>query len=542
MSSYNFDIPLTSGGLLPLVLEAGNRLFIIGANGSGKSALIQHIISKTDSKKFVRITAHRQTWFESGAIDLTPQSRRQHGQNEEGWNRHKNARWKDANAKSRQQAIFFDLAAKENARARATQQLIDNGERDEAVKKSNKSRSPFDQLNELLKRGNLKTSIENSEGEQLLAKINNKSSFDIARMSDGERSSFMIAADIIVAKPGTVFLIDEPERHLHRSIIVPFLSALFNHRSDCAFMISTHEIALPMDDPKARVLMVRSCAWKNDRPASWDVQPLEPDKNILEELKRDILGSRKKILFVEGTHDSLDQQLYDKLFPEVSVIPKDGCSEVEKAVKGLRDSEDHHDVSAFGLIDRDDREDAEIKQLEKQSIFPLKVYSVEGLYYCSDAIAAVAQRQADSLGQDAGEMIKVAIQQVLDKLGREGVAKEMAARRCERRMREHVLSKVPGWKQIRDNPTRRISVPAKSHYNNELKHFRELVDEKNLDALVARYPLHKSDAFGAIANALELKSTDQYERTLLTQIRIDEELNQKLKQRIKPLAEALEDV
>ena len=532
MNSFNFDIPLTSGGPLPLALKSGNRLFIIGANGSGKSALIQHVISKTDDKKFVRITAHRQTWFSSGAIDLTPQSRRQHGQNEENLKRYEDARWIDHQAGQKHQAIFFDLAANENARARATQRLIDNGERDEAVKKSNKSRSPFDQLNELLARGNLKTSIENSEGEQLLAKINNYPSFDVAQMSDGERSAFAIAATVIVAEPETVFLIDEPERHLHRSIIVPFLSALFDHRSDCVFMISTHEIALPVADPEARVLMVRSCTWKDNSLVSWDIQLLEPGENISKELKRDILGSRKKILFVEGTHNSLDRRLYNELFPDVSVIPKGSCGEVEKAVKGLRDSQDHHHVSAFGLIDKDDRRKDKIEQLEEQSIFPLKVYSVEGLYYCSDAIAAVAQRQADSLGQDADEMIKVAIQQVLDKLGREGVAKEMAARRCERRVREHVLSKVPGWKQIQGDPTRRISVPAKSHYNNELKRFRKLVDEKKLDELVARYPLHKSDAFGAIANALKLKSMKEYKQTLLTQIRTGKKLAQKLKHNV----------
>ena len=542
MNSFNFTIPLTSGESESLVLEAGNRLFIVGANGSGKSALIQHIISKTNDKKFVRITAHRQTWFESGAIDLTPQSRRQHGQSEESLNRYENARWIDHQAGQKQQAIFFDLAANENARARATQRLIDNGERDEAVKKSNESRSPFDQLNELLARGNLKTSIENSEGEQLLAKINNYPSFDVAQMSDGERSAFAIAATVIVAEPGTVFLIDEPERHLHRSIIVPFLSALFGHRSDCAFMISTHEIALPVANPKARVLMVRSCEWEGNRPASWDTQLLEPGENIPKELKRDILGSRKKILFVEGMHDSLDRRLYNKLFPDVSVIPKGGCGEVEKAVKGLRDSEDHHDVSAFGLIDKDDREKDKIERLEEQSIFPLDVFSVEGLYYCSDAIAAVAQRQADSLGKDAGEMSEAAIRQALNKLEKEGVAEGMAARRCERRVREHVLSKVPDWKQIRDNPTQQISVPVGSYYNDELQHFRKLVAEKNLDELVARYPLHKSDAFGAIANALELKSTDQYEQMLLTQIITNEKLNQKLKQRIEHLAEALEDV
>ena len=51
----------------------------------------------------------------------------------------------------------------------------------------------------------------------------------MAQMSDGERAAAIIAATVLVADPGTLFLIDEPERHLHRSIIEPFLSALFGN-------------------------------------------------------------------------------------------------------------------------------------------------------------------------------------------------------------------------------------------------------------------------------------------------------------------------
>ena len=80
-----------------------------------------------------------------------------------------------------------------------------------------------------------------------------------------------------LVEPGTMLLIDEPERHLHRSIIEPFLSALFSRRKDCVFVVSTHEIALPVANPKARVLMVRSCRWKGDMASAWDVELLEPN-------------------------------------------------------------------------------------------------------------------------------------------------------------------------------------------------------------------------------------------------------------------------
>ena len=108
-------------------------------------------------------------------------------------------------------------------------------------------------------------------------------------MSDGERNATILAATVLTVEPGTVLLIDEPERHLHRAIIEPFLSALFRQREDCTFVVSTHEIALPIVNPDVSVLMVRSCEWNGDTAKSWDVAVLDPNTELPEELKRAIL-------------------------------------------------------------------------------------------------------------------------------------------------------------------------------------------------------------------------------------------------------------
>ena len=235
----------------------------------------------------------------------------------------------------------------------------------------------------------------------------------MAQMSDGERAAAIIAVNVLVADPGTAFLIDEPERHLHRSIIEPFLSALFGQRQDCIFVISTHEIALPIANRAASVVILRSCAWNGSQPRAWDAEVLESGVELPEDLKRDILGARRRILFVEGASTSLDLPLYRALFPDLSVIPKGSCNDVIRAVNGLRSSRKHHHVEAFGLIDRDDRQPDETEKLAERGIFALDVCSVESLYYCSDAIAAVASRQADSLGCKSDEMISTATQSAL---------------------------------------------------------------------------------------------------------------------------------
>ena len=542
----NWNIPQTSGQALPISLEAGDRLFMVGANGSGKSALIQHLVSSNPNGTIKRISAHRQTWFKSGSIDLTPRKRRDFDAQEISMESQYEALWMDQNAQVRQSAVFFDLVAKDNDEARSIRSRLrevdpqnpDRGFKD-AVKAARELVPIFEQLNKLLALGTLTVSLENSEGEEILAQHGNDgASFSIAQMSDGERSAALIAATVLTVKPGTVLLIDEPELHLHRAIIEPFLSALFKQRTDCAFVVSTHEIALPMAHPAARVLMVRSCEWNDNTAITWDVEVLEPDAGLPRDLKRAILGARRRIVFVEGTSVSLDLPLYTALFPDISVVPTGSCVDVEKVVTGLRESLNYHHVEAYGLIDRDDRCADDVMRLAKKHVFALDVCSVEALYYCSDAIVAVAHRQAETLGNDADEMIESATQKAFDELHQNGLAERMAARRCEHRLRERVLSEFQSQKsQIKTDAT--LTVCVASPYPNELTCFQSLFVDRNLDGLIARYPIRDSRVFDAIAKALKYDTRD-YARVVVSRIREDGALAQKLKERIGPLSMELE--
>ena len=452
------------------------------------------------------------------------------------------ARWKDTNAGQNLSAVLFDLVAKENTRARSITRHVDNGDYAKAREISASLSSPFDQINELLELGTLTVKLENDNDRNLLASHSPASSFSIAEMSDGERNAMIIAAHVITAEPGTVLLIDEPERHLHRSIIEPFLSSLFAlRREDCTFIIATHEIALPIASPEARVLMLRSCQWQENQCVAWDAEVLEPNSKLPDELKLAILGSRRRVLFVEGSSGSLDISLYTALFSDIFVVSKGSCEEVQKAVLGLRDSQDLHHVEAFGLIDRDNRTDEEVDKLAEKCVFALEVYSVESLYYCSDAVAAVARRQAESLGDDTDKLIKLTNQKALGVLGDEELAETMAARRCERQIQELALSEIPNWKSIRDNPPQEICIPiAAISYSEELSRFKEFVRTEDLDQLIARYPLCDSCTFQTIAQSLKCTGRKDYERMVLVQTRSDIELARNLKMRIGPLSENLE--
>lgn len=309
-------------------LSVGETLFILGANGTGKSALMHRLYTnhKDDSKW---ITAHRKTWFTSNAMDLTPASRKQMNEYIQNFDIQDSSRWKDDYYQQRADISIFDLINSENTRARQIAKAVDLVQLDKAKDISLKNQSPIEIVNELFQLSNISVKIELGENEELFA-IRDGHKYSIAELSDGERNALLIAAEVLTAKPYTLVLLDEPERHLHRSIISPLLNSLISKRRDCSFIVSTHDTNLPTDCNDSKILLIRSCQWSNNIVSYWDADLLMNSNDIPFIVKKEILGAKRNILFVEGNETSLDKQIYQLIYPNTSIISQKSCTNVEK--------------------------------------------------------------------------------------------------------------------------------------------------------------------------------------------------------------------
>ena len=538
-----WQIPQTSGEPLPINLQANDRLFIVGPNGAGKSALVHHLIPNEPGRSsFRRLPAYRQNAIDPQTLDVSPQRREVIGKDNRRFESYFEAQWRDRDSRFLAATALFDLVAKENSRARTLANLLPDYPK-VAARQAIKERSTVDQLNELLSHGTLSITLELSDKGLVHAKQRDSGDcYSVAQMSDGERNAAIIGATVLTVDPGTVLLIDEPERHLHRSIITTFLAALFTRRDDCIFIVSTHELALPAAIPEAKVLTVRSCEWDGNRVRAWDIDLLEPNVGIPEDVRTSILGSRQKILFVEGEPTSLDLPIYNALFPGVSVEAKGSRDDVIKAVKGVRGSQNLHRVEAFGLIDGDGMDKANIASLSKDGVFSLDGYSVESLYYCNTSLEALARRQAETLGEDPENLKCAARQAALQILGREsGIAEKMAAKRSMMAIRNQIASQIPRRKAIQRDERPTIKFSIESPYPKELSKFKKLLDASKYDELVARYPLQYSNAFDAISRQLKFHKKEDYQRALVTRIQSCASLAEKLRDRIGPLSRALRE-
>jgi hypothetical protein len=326
----------------------------------------------------------------------------------------------------------------------------------------------------------------------------------VAELSDG---------DILTAKPGTLILIDEPERHLHRSIISPLLKLLFSGRKDCAFIVSTHELMLPIDTPQAATLLVRSCEYEGQDVRAWTVDMLPPGAPIDERLKSDLLGARRRIIFVEGTFNSLDAPLYSLLFPQVSIIAKDGCREVEHAVRGLRGAEGMHWISTWGIVDNDQRSPEDIERLRNAGIWALAHYSVESLYYHPATIARVAKRQAEMTGADTAALIDAALAVAVD--AAKSQKDHLVISAVLRAARDKVQTSLPTRDNIKAGDHMKVEIDVAALWLAEETRFEALVAAADWNGLLVRYPLRESTAFTQIVKALTLSDRETYRAAVL---------------------------
>lgn len=504
---FQLSIPETGGTPLQLTLEIGQILFVLGANGTGKSSLMQRL-SKDHRKDTRWISAHRQSWFQSDSISISPQQKRETEANMRSADGQSESRWKDDFAGQRANMAIYELIEAENIDARAIAKAV-RAEDSQLVEKLKKTDSPIRVINELLKASNLPLELSLHENEQVVASKFGSAPYSIAHLSDGERNALLIAANVLTAKPGILILVDEPERHLHRSIISPLLTQLFKKRRDCAFVVSTHDVLLPLDNPEARTLLIRACTYNNTDVSAWDADLVPSDAAIDEVLKGDILGSRKKILFVEGTDRSLDQPLYSLIFPEVSVIAKSNCRDVEHAVTGVRGAENLHWLCVFGIVDSDGRPAAEIEELKQQGIYAVPAYSVEALYYHPEIQRRVTERHAAVTGVDPQTQLANAQNSALTEIRRH--ADRMSEKVAEKGVRAEVFRKIPGKAELRSRLPFNLSIDIGGAVATERTRLDAACDANDLEALVARYPIRETPALSQIAKHLGFQDRDQYE-------------------------------
>lgn len=210
--------------------------------------------------------------------------------------------------------------------------------------------------------------------------------YNAKEMSDGERSVLYLVAQVLCVPKNKYLIIDEPEVHLHRSIMNRLWSNLEKFRPDCFFIYITHDTFFAASHSGSDKIWVKD--YNNNE--KWNIELLQ-DHDLPEDLLFEILGSRKNVLFVEGEKNSYDTQLYRLLYPSFHVIPCGSCSQVISRTRAFRNVKTLHHFCAYGIIDRDFRSSREIEKYKENNVYVLSVAEVENLFLTEEIIHFLAE-------------------------------------------------------------------------------------------------------------------------------------------------------
>lgn len=367
-----------------------NAVIIIGANGAGKSKLGAWI-EQQSMEDVHRIGAQRNLNFKEN-VPLKSYSQAEefvfYGTDNKGQQSGKGYRWNWGKEYTTKLIDDFDnvlaalIALKNNDNEKFVNECKAAPTRDE------RPDPPFTAIDKLIQIWDEifpQRKLQVSDAKFLASMRDGTGTpYNSNQMSDGERAVLYLAAQVLCVPQNKTLIIDEPEVHLHRSIMNRLWVALEKYRPDCFFIYITHDTQFAAAHGQSDKIWIKEYDGTN-----WKLEKIL-DNELPEELLFDILGSRKNVLFVEGEKSSYDTQLYTVLYPDYYVIACGSCTQVIARTKAFRNNPTLHHCEVYGLIDLDYRSDYEIEKYKEDHIYTLNVAEVENLFLVEELIRLFA--------------------------------------------------------------------------------------------------------------------------------------------------------
>lgn len=224
--------------------------------------------------------------------------------------------------------------------------------------------------------------------------MNGNNQYKAGQMSDGERVCLYLISQCLVAADGYTIVIDEPEIHLHTSIMKKLWDKIEEYCPNKTFVYITHNLKFALSRDSSTKIWVKSYNGSDE----WDIQVIGEHEDIPEDLLLEILGTRRPVLFVEGKANSYDLALYRNVYSDYHVIACDNCQKVIELTKAFNNDyvKQLHESEIRGVIDHDFLTEKEIEAYKKNNIYVIGVSEVENLFLIEPIIRLAAKQ----IGED----------------------------------------------------------------------------------------------------------------------------------------------
>lgn len=360
---YNFKVIK----LFSFIAKIDSTTVIIGANGAGKTSLINELRKNSIDEMYV-LPAQKLLYFVSNTHNRNGITKEKYIQD-----------LKEVNIKY--DTIEIQTHQIEDDFSGTFTKLITLWVKDFAKVASDNSRGVagvsialLDRVEQIWNQIFPEITFYPEPDDRVLEVVRNGDKYSINGLSDGERCVLFYIGNVLLAPENSYIVVDEPETFLNGAVYNELWDLLISERPDCQFIFASHN----MDFVQSRTNATYIWCNKFEAPYDFDYEQLEESPEFPLSILAEVSGTRKPILFCEGTKTSIDYQIYSKLFSEFCFVkPVQGHKQVIQHTKAYNNLQLLHGNTAYGIIDNDWMNKSSIQEQKEQNIFVLPFNEVE---------------------------------------------------------------------------------------------------------------------------------------------------------------------
>ena len=353
--------------LFSFISKVDSTTVIIGANGAGKSSLINELRKNSIDEMYV-LPAQKLLYFVSNTHNRNGITKEKYIQD-----------LKEVNIKY--DTIEIQTHQIEDDFSGTFTKLITLWVKDFAKVASDNSRGVagvsialLDRVEQIWNQIFPEITFYPESDDRVLEVVRNGDKYSINGLSDGERCVLFYIGNVLLAPENSYIVVDEPETFLNGAVYNELWDLLISERHDCQFIFASHN----MDFVQSRSNATYVWCKKFEAPYNLDYRILEESQEMPLSLLTEVSGTKKPILFCEGTKNSIDYQIYSKLFSEFCFVkPVQGHKQVIQYTKAYNKLKKSHGNEAYGIIDYDWMDEARIQNYKKKNIFVLPFNEIE---------------------------------------------------------------------------------------------------------------------------------------------------------------------
>jgi len=406
---YDIILPKSDGTPGNETISTENNIILLGANGAGKTRLSVRIEELTQNQITVhRISAQKALNIPDYAVIKNLEQAEKElifGRSDE----HANIQQKLGSRWGRKPVTFLLndyekllslLFAKTAERDRCyTSNAKESQEYSEVPK------APIDIIIELWNSIMPHRELTFLDG-RVITKKEGATEYHGQEMSDGERVALYLIGQCLCLPENSVIIIDEPEIHLHKSLVDKLWNKIESQVQNKLLIYITHDLEFAASRTDAMKIWIKEYNGNNN----WLWEKIPVDENLPEGLMLEIIGNRKNVVFCEGESGNLDSTIYQLIYPDFHIIPRGGGAKVIEATKAFTANESLHHLTAYGIIDSDYKDRSEITALQGHNIYTISVAEIENLFCIEPIIRIISEHLELNADDITNEVINFLIE------------------------------------------------------------------------------------------------------------------------------------